>query len=176
MSIRPATGSDRDDIRDVHRAAFSESEREIVSRLAVDLLSETTTPPTISLVAETDGAVVGHVAFSPMSVDDGEHLQGYILAPLAVRPDHQRRRIGSLLIESGTQRLSGMGIDVVLVYGDPGYYGRFGFTVDAAERYVPPYGLQYPFGWQGLALSERGIPESPVRIGCVAPLRDPALW
>jgi len=84
--------------------------------------------------------------------------------------------MGSLLIGSGMQRLSGMGVDVVLVYGDPGYYGRFGFTVDVAERYVPPYALQYPFGWQGLALSERGIPESSVRIACAAPLRDPALW
>jgi len=148
----------------------------MVSRLAVDLLSEETTPQTISLVSEADGAVVGHVAFSPVSIDDGEHLQGYILAPLAVRPDHQRRRIGSSLVESGMLQLSGMGVDVVLVYGDPEYYGRFGFTVDAAERYVPPYGLQYPFGWQGLALSERGIPESSVEIACVASLRDPALW
>ncbi|MCK5102665.1 MAG: hypothetical protein KAR17_07615, partial [Cyclobacteriaceae bacterium] len=58
MHIRIATSLDRDDVRDVHLAAFAEGEREIVSKLAINLLSEETTPQTISLVAETEGAVV----------------------------------------------------------------------------------------------------------------------
>jgi len=176
MRIRMATSLDRDAIHGVHWSAFAEGERESVSRLAVDLLSEATTPQTISLVAETEGTVVGHVAFSPVSTDSIEHFQGYILAPLGVRPDCQRRHIGSLLVESGTRQLSSMDVDVLLVYGDPEYYGRFGFSVDVAERYVPPYELQYPLGWQGLALSGRSIRESSVKIACVTSLRDPALW
>lgn len=109
MRIRIATSLDRDDVRGVHLCAFPEGEREIVSKLAINLLSEETTPQTIPLVAETEGAVVGHVAFSPVIIDNNENLQGYIMAPLGVKPDYQRLRIGSKLIESGIQQLLKMG-------------------------------------------------------------------
>jgi putative acetyltransferase len=176
MHIRLATSLDRDDIHSVHWSAFAEGEREIVSKLAVNLLSEESTPQTISLVAEAEGGVVGHVAFSPVAIDNNEGIQGYILAPLGVKPDHQKCRIGAKLIEIGMQQLSGMGVDILFVYGDPEYYSKFGFSVDTAECYIPPYKLQYPFGWQAIALNESGIEKSSVKIACVASLCDPALW
>jgi putative acetyltransferase len=64
MRIREATLSDGDAIRRTHLSAFDADEREIVAKLAVDLLSEGTTPPTIALVAEIGGDAIGHVAFS----------------------------------------------------------------------------------------------------------------
>ena len=176
MHIRLATSLDRDDIHKVHWSAFAEDEREMVSKLAVNLLAEESTPQTISLVAETEGGVVGHVAFSPVAIDNNKGIQGYILAPLGVKPDHQKCRVGSKLIESGMQQLSGMGVDILFVYGDPEYYSRFGFSVDVAEGYIPPYELQYPFGWQAIALNESDTEQSSIKIACVAPLCDPALW
>ena len=115
MHVRLATSLDRDDIRSVHWSAFAEDEREIVSMLAVDLLAEESIPQTISLVAEAEGIVVGHVAFSPVTIDSNENVQGYILAPLGVKPDYQKCRVGSKLIESGMQQLSGMGVDILFV-------------------------------------------------------------
>jgi len=176
MSIRIATSLDRDDVRDVHLCAFPEGEREIISKIAINLLSERTTPQTISLVAETEGAVVGHVAFSPVTIDNNENFQGYILAPLGVKPDYQKRRIGSKLIESGMQQLLKMGVNILFVYGDPEYYSRFGFSADVADRYTPPYKLQYPFGWQAIVLNEYTIAESSTNIACVTSLCDPELW
>lgn len=176
MHIRIATSLDRDAVHDVHLAAFAKGEREVVSRLAINLLSDETTPRTISLVAETEGAVAGHVAFSPVTIGNNENCQGYILAPLGVKPDYQKRRSGSKLIENGMQLLSSMAVDILFVYGDPGYYSRFGFSADAAVRYIPPYRLQYPFGWQGIALKERCIDRSPVKITCITSLCDPELW
>ena len=176
MHIRLATSLDRDDIYNVHWSAFAEGEREIVSKLAVNLLSEETTPQTISLVAETEGIVVGHVTFSPVAIDNNEGIQGYILAPLGVKPDHQKCRLGSKLIDRGMQQLSITGVDILFVYGDPEYYGRFGFSVDAAECYIPPYKLQYPFGWQAITLNEISTGKSPAKIACVTSLCDPALW
>lgn len=174
MHIREATDLDRDDIQTVYRSAFPESEAEAVSKIAVDLLSED--PQTISLVAELDAVVVGHVAFSPVSTDSDVDFRGYILAPLAVKPDYHGRRIGVQLVESGMQQLSTMNVDCILVYGDPDYYSRFGFSVDAAERYIPPYKLEYPFGWQGIALNKDSAEKPSTNIVCVAPLCDPALW
>ena len=176
MHIRKATILDQDDIRSVHLSAFAEDEREIVSNLAVSLLLEETTPQTISLVAEAEGAVVGHVAFSPVTAVNNEVFQGYILAPLGVKPDHQKRGIGAKLIDTGIRQLARTGVHVLFVYGDPGYYGRFGFTPDAAEPYAPPYRLQYPFGWQGMILNACGTGRSSSTIACVAPLCDPELW
>ncbi|MES9965457.1 MAG: N-acetyltransferase [Candidatus Sedimenticola sp. 20ELBAFRAG] len=174
--IRAATSLDRDDIRDIHLRAFPESENQLVARLAVNLLSEETSPETIALVAEADGTVVGHIAFSPVTSDADKHWQGYILAPLGVQPNYQKSGIGSKLIESGIELLSAKKVDVVFVYGDPKYYGKFGFKAEAADRFPPPYELQYPFGWQAIVLHERGFDENATRISCVASLCDPGLW
>ena len=176
MRILIATSLDRDDVRGVHLCAFPEGEREIVSKLAVNLLSEETTPKIISLVAETESTVVGHIAFSPVTIDNNENLQGYILVPLGVKPDYQKRHIGSKLIENGMQQLLKMGVNILFVYGDPKYYSRFGFRSDAANRYTPPYQLQYPFGWQAIALNDGNIAKSSIKIACVTSLCDPELW
>ena len=176
MNIRIAANQDRDDVQRVHLCAFPEGEREIVSKLAIDLLSEKTTPQTISLVAEIDGSIVGHIAFSPVTIDNNENFQGYILAPLGVKPDWQKRRIGSRLIEYGMGQLSDMEVNVVFVYGDPKYYGRFGFSPDVAQKYTTPYKLQYLSGWQAIVLKECDIEKPPVAITCVTSLCDPQLW
>ena len=174
--IRVATGLDRNDVREIHLCAFPEGEKQIVSTLAVNLLSEETSPKTISLVAEADGAVVGHIAFSPVTVNNNKNWKGYILAPLGVKPEYQKRQIGSKLIESGKERLSKMGVNILFVYGDPNYYGKFGFDADTASGYSPPYELQYPFGWQAIILNEGVFTESTVKISCVDPLKDAELW
>ena len=176
VHIRTATSLDRDSIHSVHWSAFDASERELVSKLAVDLLAEKATPQIISLVAESEGIVVGHAAFSPVTFENNENLQGYILGPLGVKPDYQNRRIGSNLVERGMEQLSRLGVNILFVYGDPEYYGKFGFSVDAAERFIPPFDLEYPFGWQSVTLNEYSIRESSIKIACVASLCDPALW
>jgi len=176
MNIREATSDDRDGIQQVYLCAFPESESSLIAKLAVDLLLEKTTPHSVSLVAEAGGKIVGHVAFSPVVVDNAEDFLGYVLAPLAVKPDHQKGGIGSKLIEVGMQGLSDKGTDVIFVYGDPNYYGRFGFSADAANQYATPYKLQYPSGWQAIVLNEYQFDTSSVAITCVDALRDPHLW
>ncbi|MEJ2554067.1 MAG: N-acetyltransferase [Gammaproteobacteria bacterium] len=176
MNIRIATNQDRDAISRVYSSAFPKGKSETVAKLALGLLSEDTTPRTISLIAESDDTVVGHVAFSPVGFLNYETCQAYILAPLAVQSDHQKRGIGSRLAEYGMQQLSMMGVNVVFVYGDPNYYGRFGFTADAARNYTPPYDLQYPLGWQAKVLKACAIEKEPVATECVASLCDPKLW
>ncbi len=176
MYIRIAKNLDYEDIREIHLLAFPADEREIVSKLAINLLSEVTTPKIISLVAESESIVVGQIAFSPVTFDKDGNLRGYILAPLGVKPEYQGLRIGSRLIENGIQRLSQAGINILFVYGDPKYYSRFGLTVDAAYRYIPPYKLQYPYGWQAIILNEFKAEKVPEKISCVASLCDPELW
>lgn len=174
--VRDATGLDRDAVREIYMRAFPQDEGQLVSMLAVELLSIETTPETISLVAEADGKAVGHIAFSPVTISTDIRYKAYILAPLAVQPEYQKRRIGTRLVEYGKERLSKMGVHVLFVYGDPDYYGKFGFDADTASGFVPPFKLQYPFGWQAMTLGDSVSAEARVGVACVEPLMNPGLW
>ncbi len=80
----------------------------------------------VSLVAEVEGVVVGHVAVSPVSVSDG--ASGWFgLGPVSVVPEHQRRGVGSSLVRAALGILREDGAAGCVVLGEPGYYGRFGF-------------------------------------------------
>ena len=176
MKTRIATPSDADDIRRIHLSAFSDDERELVSKLAVDLLLEEALPPVFSLFCEIDGAVVGHIAFSPVMTNDTRKCLGYILAPLAVSPDFQNRGVGSLLVRNGVKVLPEPGTRVILVYGDPRYYGRFGFRKEEGVPYTPPYELTFPEGWLGLVPGDFDERPTSVEISCVTSLCHPNLW
>ncbi len=80
----------------------------------------------VSLVAETDGQLVGQAAFSPVEID-GSPSHWYGLGPIAVAPGRQRAGIGSALIEEGLGRLHRLGAGGCMLVGDPAYYHRFGF-------------------------------------------------
>jgi putative acetyltransferase len=81
---------------------------------------------TISLVAEEDGKVVGHIAFSPIAISDGS-LNWYGLGPISVLPKYQKQGIGKSLILKGLSLLKDMGGQGCALVGDPNYYKRFGF-------------------------------------------------
>ncbi len=86
-----------------------------------------------SLVAEADGTLVGHIALSPIAAD----IPALALAPVAVHPAMQGRGIGSALIRAAQEAFAD---HAIIVLGDPGYYGRFGFTrADLASPYSGPY-------------------------------------
>lgn len=174
--IREATYLDIEHIREIYMNAFDKGEAKSVAVLASNLLNEGTIPNTISKVAEIDGKVVGHIAFSPVIFDTDRKLTGYILAPLGIKPEYQKRRVGSKLIENGIEQLSREGVCIIFVYGDPKYYGKFGFNEKTAARFLPPYKLQYPFGWLALVLNEECSGEHTAKVSCVASLSDPKLW
>lgn len=176
MHIRAATKLDIDCVREINLLAFPESENQIVSTLAVNLLCLETNPPTFSFIAEQDNEAVGHIAFSPVTARNNPNYLAYTLAPLSVKPEYQRRQIGSKLIHHGMKLLSQRDVSLLLVYGDPKYYGRFGFNQETAAPFKPPYKLQYPFGWLATTLRQDARIDEPTEIICVEPLMQPDLW
>ena len=176
MNIRFAQETDSDSILKVIETAFSDEENKVIMNLVQELSRENASPSIKSLVAEVDNQVIGYVSFSPIFLKSDSSISGYILAPLAVAPKHQKKGIGSNLIKSGIDMLTENGVGVVLVYGDPDYYGRFGFKAEIGLSFVPPYSLQYPFGWTGMMLNETPVPEQPIQFDCVAALSKPELW
>lgn len=176
MNIRAAQATDRTSIQKIVVAAFSEEENKVIVKLVDDLFLETFRPPIRHLVAEIDNQVIGYVAYSPICLEAGASMTGYILAPLAVSPEHQHGGVGSSLIKRGIEILSKEGADVLLAYGDPKYYERFGFEKESARSFVPPYPLEYPFGWLGMMLKGADAPKSPIKFECVQSLHKSELW
>jgi putative acetyltransferase len=82
---------------------------------------------TVSLVAEMDGRVIGHIAFSPVTISDGTS-NWYGLGPVSVLPAYQRQGIGKALIQEGLSRLKDMNAQGCCLVGHPDYYRKFGFT------------------------------------------------
>ncbi len=174
LKIGSASIDNSSDILSAYRSAFPEDEYSDVSQLAIELLSENTKPEILSLTAIEGSELVGHVAFSPFYEEGSHQVLGYILAPLAVRPEQQARGLGTKLVEHGIRQLSKEGVSTFLVYGDPKYYNRFGFREEGVKNFIPPYELEHPFGWQVLDRSQRDSVSTKIR--CVQALSKPELW
>jgi putative acetyltransferase len=123
IRIRPETPADAAAVRRVNEQAFGRA----VEADLVDALRDAGAA-ILSLVAEADGEVVGHVLFSPLSIETatGVH-EAVALAPLAVVPERQRQGIGTRLVEDSLARLRDGGHAAVVVIGHAAYYPRFGF-------------------------------------------------
>jgi putative acetyltransferase len=130
LTIRHEEPADIDAIRQVNKQAFADAEGLGTSEAdLVDALRRNGNV-VVSLVAEQDGAVVGHVLFSPMLIESpggGSH-QAIALGPLAVRPDVQKQGIGSALMNAGLDEIRELGHDAVFLLGHTSYYPRFGFA------------------------------------------------
>jgi putative acetyltransferase len=148
LTIRHETNSDVEAIRHVTRAAFQDHPHSIhTEEFIIDAL-RTANALSVSLVAEVDGKIAGHIAFSPVAVSDGSG-DWYGVGPLSVLPEYQRRGIGSSLVHEGLTALKAMGAKGCVLVGDPGYYKRFGFRnyPDLVLDGVPQeYFLALPFG------------------------------
>ena len=124
--IRSETAADVNAITEVTVAAFktleisNHTEQFIISALRVAKAL------TVSLVAEVDGRVIGHIAFSPVTISDGTQ-NWYGLGPVSVLPAYQRQGIGKALIREGLSRLRDMNAQGCCLVGHPDYYRKFGF-------------------------------------------------
>ena len=128
--IRSETSNDHDAIRDIHRLAFGRPDE---AKLVDDLRQRG--DAVISLVAERDNRVIGHVLFSKLKAP----MKALGLAPVAVHPSFQKQGVGAALIREGLAQAKKEGWLCVFVLGDPAYYGRLGFRVESAKAYSSPY-------------------------------------
>ncbi|MGD8795910.1 MAG: N-acetyltransferase [Thiohalophilus sp.] len=123
MIIRHEERDDLNAIRKVNEAAFETSaEADLIDAL------RTQVSPLVSLVAETEHEIIGHIMFSPVSLPNHPDKKIMGLAPMAVRPSWQRQGVGSELVRAGLAACLGLDFGAVVVLGHPDYYPRFGFV------------------------------------------------
>ncbi|AWY99971.1 putative acetyltransferase [Rhodobiaceae bacterium] len=134
MDIRPESACDEDAIYQLTRIAFEPmffsdgSEAPLVGRLRND------EDLTISLVAEKGGEIVGHIAFSPATIN-GRHDGWFGLGPVSVHPDVQKQGIARALVETGLKMLEDRGATGCVLTGNPEIYSRLGFQSDGNVSY-----------------------------------------
>ena len=153
LTIIEGTGGREDDIAFITRAAFAKEYGSGDGEVALIAALRADGDVAVELTALEAGEVVGHILFSKLTVTP-EGLRMASLAPVCARVDRQRAGIGSALIREGLARCKALDFDAVLVLGDPDYYGRFGFSLDAAK------GVQSEFSgdhFQALALKDGAL-------------------
>jgi putative acetyltransferase len=134
MEIREERPKDAAAISAVVTAAFAGAPHSSGTEAAIIETLRNEGALTLSLIAEDGGVILGHIAFSPVTIG-GSDDAWYGLGPVAVEPGRQGSGLGHALILAGLQRLRALGARGCVVLGDPAYYGRFGFRADAALTY-----------------------------------------
>ena len=156
LIIREETALDHEAVYDVVKRAFESAEHSDGNEqyLVAALRKSAAFLPALSLVAEMDGAVVGHVLFSKVAI--GAHTE-LALAPLSVSPEYQRRGIGTALVRRGHAAAAALGFHCAVVLGSEDYYPRLGYVPAA------PYQIEAPFD----------VPSENFMVCCLAPAPSP---
>lgn len=144
-NIRRETSRDHNAVRDVTRRAFEgmafsdQTEHRLVDRLRRSPYFV----PELSLVAEVDGQIVGHILFTKVNIEkEGTPAKALTLAPVSVLPAYQRKGIGGKLIEEGHRIARSLGYDLIVLVGHEDYYPRFGY--ERASIYGLTLNLEAP--------------------------------
>lgn len=124
--IRDEMQADISQITELTKAAFADCKHGNHTEQFIIIALRKADALSVSLVAELDGKVVGHIAFSPVTISDGTD-GWYGLGPISVSPELQRRGIGSKLINAGLDAIKALDAKGCVLVGDPNYYTRFGF-------------------------------------------------
>jgi len=178
LQIRVSTESDRTVITDIHSNAFGPGQGQEIAELVNGLLDDATAEPSLSMVAETDDGLVGHILFTAVRVQSHPDTSARILAPLAVLNAFQGAGIGGMLISKGLKRLAESGVDLVFVLGHPGYYPKHGFRPAGALGFEAPYAIppENADAWMVYELSAGVIGRIGGRIQCCEVLSQPQHW
>ena len=161
------------------KSTFTESEGpaegDLIGELVTALLADTPKDDIYTVAAEMDGTLVAACILTRLRFKNDNRCV-FLLAPVAVIPEHQGKGIGQQLISYGLDVMRKSDVNVVMTYGDPSFYSKVGFEWVAEVDAPPPYALQFTQGWQRVCLF--GQPWSSLKgpSTCVGAFSNPALW
>ena len=178
VHIRVAVDQDRDKVLAVHRSAFGDDEGPVIARLVEAMLDDPTGEPILSLVAELNDAIVGHVLFTSVEIEPCKQASARLLAPLAVTCEHHGQGIGSRLVQEGFKRLEEAGVELVFVLGYPDYYSRSGFVPAGVRGFHAPYPIlpKNADAWMVHELSPGAIARHEGTVRCSNALDHAEYW
>jgi predicted N-acetyltransferase YhbS len=151
-----------------------ENEGRLIGNLASKLSSGIDNQEIICFGTYEGESIIGSIFFTRLRFK--ETIQVYMLAPVAVRKDHQGKGVGQALINFGLNELKNRSVAVAITYGDPSYYSKVGFQPLSEDVIQAPLKLLMPEGWLGQSLTGKPIPTIKERPTCVEEFNDPAYW
>ena len=179
LKIRHFTELDRIAIHGIYTDAFGKKQGQEIVELVNGLLDDETAKPLLSLVAEADGKLVGHILFTVARLqpeDQGVSLR--ILAPLAVSNDFQGKGVGGRLIREGLKQLAESSVGLVFVLGHSDYYPKFGFRTAGELGFEAPYSIpsEHADAWMVQELKVGIIGSIEGKVQCSEVLNQPQHW
>ncbi|MBL8790002.1 MAG: N-acetyltransferase [Rhizobiales bacterium] len=179
MNITTGFVDRQQELTELFAATFTASEgpREgaLIGDLVRDLLTETPAQDIRVFCAEVAGNAIGAAIFTRLIYPEDPHTV-FLLSPMAVASERQGQGVGQALLIHAFEFLRGEGIQVVITYGDPAFYGRVGFTLLTEEQARAPLPLSLPHGWIGKSLTAEEMPELHGRSICVSSLNRSDVW
>lgn len=158
----------------VFTASEGEDEGKLIGKLVSELSSEIDNQEIICLGTYEEDSIIGSIFFTRLWFN--EAIQVYMLAPVAVNTEHQRKGVGQALINYGLDELKQRGVEITVTYGDPSFYSKVGFQALSETVIQAPLKLSMPFGWIGQSLTREAIPTILERPVCVKAFNDPNYW
>ena len=151
-----------------------EKEGRLIGNLASKLSSGIDNQEIICFGTFEGESIIGSIFFTRLRFK--EAIQVYMLAPVAVKKEHQGKGVGQALINFGLNELKNRSVAIAITYGDPSYYSKVGFQPLSENVIQAPFKLLMPEGWLGQSLTGEPIPTIKERPACVEEFNDPAYW
>ncbi|MBL3591668.1 MAG: N-acetyltransferase [gamma proteobacterium endosymbiont of Lamellibrachia anaximandri] len=158
----------------VFTSSEGDKEGKLIGNLASELSSSIENKEIICIGAYENELLIGSIFFTRLRFN--ESILVYMLAPVAVSTEHQRKGIGQALINYGLSELKNRSVAVAITYGDPSFYSKVGFQSLSENVIQSPLQLSMPEGWLGQSLTGELIPSIEERPTCVSEFNDPAYW
>lgn len=158
----------------VFSAAEGEAEGEVIASFVTQLVTTTKPEDLIGCMVEDKDTMIGCLFFSRLWLPSEQ--VAFILSPVAIATDVQRKGVGQNLIQYGLDHLRDLGVNLAFTYGDPNYYAKTGFQPISEDLVKAPCPLSQPIGWLAQSLDGSEIEPMSGAAKCVAALNDPSLW
>ena len=149
MNLLLYSPSNIDEIKQLFTKVFSDSEGQseglLIGNLVYDLMTGTDVQDLYGFVAIENEKIIGSIFFSRMTFET--EVNAFILSPVAIHTNYQRKGVGQKLINFGIKHLKEKGVGLVFTYGDPKFYSKVGFSLITEKLVKAPLALTYPEGW-----------------------------
>ena len=170
--------SDTGEIKKLFATVFTDSEGQseglVIENFVYDLMTSTNTKDLHGFIATNHEKIIGSIFFSKITLDSD--VSAFILSPVAIHTDYQRKGIGQKLINFGINYLKENNVELIFTYGDPKFYSKVGFKLITEKIIKAPLKLTYPEGWLAQSLVSNEIHPITGNSYCVEALNKPELW
>ena len=159
---------------DVFSDAEGESEGEVIGSLAFDIMTGTDAHDLYGFIVIENEKIIGSIFFTRLTFENG--VTTFLLSPVAIHTSYQGKGIGQKLINFGINHLKENGVSIVFTYGDPNFYSKVGFNLITEKIAKAPFKLSQPEGWLAQSLVSDEVKPLSGNSYCVEAFNKPEIW